>query len=128
MVNLDTTFLVDFLHGVPSAVERFQRLESDRAVICVCAPAASEVMVGAAAGEERHRRAAEDLLGALNWLEFDWESCVLAGRIGAELSRRGEPLSAPDLFIAAISLRHHHPLLTQDRAFSRVPGLSVETY
>ncbi len=128
MVSLDTTFVVDFLTGYPAAVERFRRLESDRSVVCISPSAVAETLVGASGGEPRHLRAAEEFLRSLNWLEFDWESCRLAGRIGSELSSRGEPLSAADLFIAAVSLRHGHSLLTRDRAFARVRGLSVETY
>lgn len=97
-------------------------------MVCVSPPAAADVLVGASGGNARHLRVAEEFLHALNWLEFDWESCDLAGRIGAELSARGEPLSGPDLFVAAIALQHGQSLLTRDRAFSRVHGLSVETY
>lgn len=127
-MSLDSSFVVDFLNGQSAAVDRFRRLESERSVVCISPPAVSEVLVGATAGTPRHLRAAEDFLRALNWLEFDWESCLLAGRIGSELAGQGEPLSGPDLFIAAITLRHGHSLLTRDRAFARVRGLSVETY
>ncbi|MCI4345423.1 MAG: type II toxin-antitoxin system VapC family toxin [Thermoplasmata archaeon] len=65
---------------------------------------------------------------SLQWLEFDWESCRLAGRIEADLISRGESMSASDLFIAAVSLRHGQRLITRDRGFDRVPGLKVETY
>jgi len=32
------------------------------------------------------------------------------------------------LYIAAVSIRYGERLLTKDRAFSRAPGLAVETY
>ncbi len=67
-------------------------------------------------------------MGSLQWLEFDQEACRLAGRIGAELIDRGEPLGAGDLLIAAISLRHGQRLITRNRGFARVPGLQVESY
>jgi predicted nucleic acid-binding protein len=94
----------------------------------VTPPAAAELLVGASRGGGQHLKAAEGLLASLTWLDFDFDACRLAGKLGAELIRAGEPLSGPDLFIAAISLRHGQPLLTRDRAFARVKGLSVETY
>lgn len=99
-----------------------------REPLCVAPPAAAEVLVGAGLGDPRKREAAERLLGSLQLLDFDLQSAREAGRIGADLIRAGEPLAGPDLFIAAISLRHGQTLLTRDRAFSRVRGLRVETY
>ena len=72
--------------------------------------------------------AAEGLLASATWLEFDSESARMAGRIGADLIAQGPPVAGPDLFIAAISLRHGQPLLTRAHGFARVKGLMVETY
>jgi len=71
---------------------------------------------------------AKELLDSLVLLNFDRESYTEAGRLGALLIERGEEMSTPDLFIAAISKRHGQRLITRDRAFGRIPGLSVETY
>jgi predicted nucleic acid-binding protein len=128
VASFDSTFLIDLLSGNPEAIDRLRRLEESREPKCVTPPAAAEVLVGASRGGGENLKAAEGLLASLNWLEFDYEACRLAGRLGAELIARGEPLSGPDLFIAAISLRHGQRLLTRDRAFARVKGLSVETY
>ncbi len=128
MASLDSTFLIDLLRRVPSAVEHLDRLESSRELRFITPPAAAEVWVGAHVLGGRSLRIAEELLGSLQWLEFDQESCRLAGRIGAELIARGEPLGAADLFIAATSLRHRQRLVTRDRGFARVPGLQVESY
>ncbi|MFI5414508.1 MAG: PIN domain-containing protein [Candidatus Lutacidiplasmatales archaeon] len=128
MASLDSTFLIDLLRGVPAAVVRLEQLEKHREPRCVTPPAATEVMVGAHGFGGSSLRAAEDLVQSLQWLEFDWESCRLAGRIEADLIARGEPMSASDLFNAAVSLRHGQRLLTRDRGFARVPGLKVETY
>ena len=128
MVSLDSTFIIDLLRRVPSAVKLLDRLEADRDPRFVTPPAAAEVMVGAYGFGGKSLRVAESLLKSLQWLEFDWEACQLAGRIEAELIARGEPIGASDLFIAAVSLRHGQRLITRDRGFARVPGLHVETY
>jgi predicted nucleic acid-binding protein len=128
MASLDSTFLIDLLRRAPAAVVRLEQLEKHREPRCVTPPAATEVMVGAHGFGGTSLRAAEGLVQSLQWLEFDWESCRLAGRIEADLIARGEPMSASDLFIAAVSLRHGQRLITRDRGFDRVPGLKVETY
>lgn len=128
MASLDSTFLIDILRRVPSAVEHLDRLEASREPRFITPPAAAEVMVGAHVLGGRSLRIAEEMLGSLQWLEFDQESSRMAGRIGAELIARGEPLGAADLFIAAISLRHRQRLITRDRGLARVPGLQVESY
>ena len=128
MASLDSTFLIDLLRRVPSAVERLERLEASREPRCVTPPAAAEVLVGAHGLGGKALKSAEELLQSLQWLEFDWESCELAGRIEAELIDRGEPMGAPDLFIAAVTLRHGQRLVTRDRGFARIRGLHVETY
>ncbi len=128
MVSLDSSFIVDYLRGSPSALGRLERLEQAKELKWVTPPAAAEVMVGAQRIGGRPLAIAEDLLSSLHWLEFDWESCRLAGQIGADLVAQGTPLGAADLFIAAISLRHGQRLLTRDRGFARVRGLHLETY
>jgi predicted nucleic acid-binding protein len=128
MASLDSTFLIDLLRRVPAAVEHLDRLEGSREPRFVTPPAAAEVLVGAHGIGGRSLQVAEELLQSLQWLEFDWEACRLAGRIEAGLIAKGEPMSAADLFIAAVTLRHGQRLITRDRAFARVPGLRVETY
>ena len=128
MVCADSTFLIDVLRGHPAAATRLQALVSTREPRYVSPPAVAEVLVGAHLGGPKQRSSAEGLLATFQWLEFDPESAREAGRIGAELIERGQPLSAPDLFIAAVSLRHGQALITRDQAFARDPGLRVETY
>ena len=128
VVSLETTFLIDLLSGVPAAVSLAKALEEAGETRCVTPPAAAELLIGAyyVGGQELTR--AENLLDALLLLQFDREAYREAGRIGADLLSRGEGLATTDLFIAAISKRHGQALLTRDRSFARVRGLTVETY
>lgn len=88
---------------------------------------AEEVRVGAQRIGGRPLAAAEEFLSALHGRSSDRASCRLAGRLGSERVARGTPLGAPDLSVAAISLRHSERLLTRDRRFARVRGLQMET-
>lgn len=128
MVSLASTYLNDLLRNVPGAVSRLDQLEREHEPRSVTPPAAAEVLVGAHRFGGKSLRAAQKLLHALQWLEFDLECGEVAGRIEAYLIGRGAPLGASDLYIAAISLRHGHRLLTRDGGFARVKGLQVENY
>lgn len=128
MVSLETTFLVDLLRGTPEAIARIRELEDAGEPKCVTPPAAAELLIGAHRIGGRELKRAEDLIDSLTLLEFDVEACEEAGRMGASLMTRGEPMSTVDLLIAAISKRHGQRVLTRDRGFARVRGLAVETY
>jgi len=128
VASLETTFLIDLLKDRAAAVQLARTLDVSGEPRCVTAPAAAEVLIGAHLQGGRGLEKAKDLLDSLVLLDFDRESYTEAGRLGALLIERGEEMSTPDLFIAAISKRHDQRLITRDRAFARIPGLSVETY
>jgi len=128
VVSLDSSFLIDLLAGEVRAVTKARELDQTSESRYITAPAAAEVLLGAYRLGGSYFDRARALIDGLPLLAFDRESYHRAGQLGAELLRRGIPLGEGDLFIAAISLRHGERLLTNDRGFSRVPGLSVETY
>ena len=94
----------------------------------VTAPAAAEVLIGAYYLGGKEIGKAQELLDSLTLIEFDREAFHEAGRIGANLMAQGESMGAADLFIAAITRRHRQRLLTRDRSFARIRGLTLEIY
>jgi tRNA(fMet)-specific endonuclease VapC len=81
----------------------------------------------ASGARQRRRREAflADVL-TLETLAVDVEVAVVGGQVWADLDRRGTPIPAFDLLIAATALSNERPLLTADaRHFSRVDGLDV---
>ncbi len=128
MVSLDATFLIDLLDGTAEAVEKAEELDSSDEPLEVTPPSAAEVLTGAyfAGGEYLSRT--RELLRGLDLLDFDGDACEEAGRIGADLMKRGQTIGWMDLLIAAVSKRHGRHLLTRDLDFSRIPGLVIESY
>jgi predicted nucleic acid-binding protein len=127
-VSLDSSFLIDLLAGVPRAVVKARELDASGEPRYVTAPAASEVLLGGYRLGDAYLERTRLLVEGLALLPFDQAACHAVGRLGAELASRGTPLGQGDLFIAAISLRHHQRLLTRDRSFGLVPGLVTEGY
>ncbi len=128
MVSLDSSFLIDLLAGEPRAVSRAAELDRTSEPRFVSAPAASEVLIGAYRLGGPYFEKTKAMIDSLPLLAFDRACYHQAGRLGAELLKRGTPLGQGDLFVAAITMRYGERLLASDRAFSRVPGLAVETY
>jgi predicted nucleic acid-binding protein len=128
LVSLDSTFLIDLLAGNTRAITKARDLDRTGETRYITAPAASEVLVGGYRLGGRYFERTKMLVDGLQVLPFDRLSSHAAGRLGAELVARGTPIGQADLFIAAITLRHGERLLTCDKGFAGVPGLSIESY
>jgi len=128
MVSLDSSFLIDLLAGDMRAIAKAQELDRTGEPRFITAPAASEVLVGAYRLGGAYFTRTKTLVDNLPLLPFDRPSCHEAGRLGSELAARGTPLGQSDLYIAAITIRHGERLLTRDRGFVQVPGLTLEGY
>ncbi len=125
---LDATFLIDLQAGLPEASERVREWERDGTRLAVPIPAFVEWMRGAYLHGGKALAAALELADNLEVLPAETPVGLDAARLGAELMRQGRTMSASDLLIAALVRHHHGVLITRDRDFSHVPGLSVETY
>jgi tRNA(fMet)-specific endonuclease VapC len=72
-----------------------------------------------------NRRRLDVLLREIHCLPFDRTEALHAGELYAALERAGLRLQTSDCLIAGHALSNKLALVTQDRDFSRVPGLTV---
>ncbi len=128
MRSLDAGFLVDLLKGEGAAVEKARELQASGEHLSIAAPALAEVLIGANFRGGRTLSKTWEVLSSVDVLDVDATVAAEAGRIGAELLRRGIAFATVDLLIAAAAKVHQHILVTRDAAFSRIPGLAVEAY
>jgi len=71
----------------------------------------------------------DELLGAVDLLEFDAAAAAHAGEIRAELRHAGTPIGPYDTLIAGHARSRGLVLVTRNvREFERVPGLRVERW
>ncbi len=61
-------------------------------------------------------------------LTFDSAAAAAYGRVRAALEAQGQPLGANDMLIAAHAIARGLTLVTADRAFARVAGLSTDDW
>ncbi len=75
----------------------------------------------------RHRRAYERWLEShltqFEILDVTADTAVSYAEARTALKRRGTPIPANDLWIAALGLEHHLPILSKDAHFDAVAGL-----
>ncbi len=128
MFCLDATFLIDLQAGLPAAARLVERWESDGTRVTVPLPAYVEWLRGAYLKGGKALVSALELAENLEVLSPDVTIGQDAARLGADIMRGGRTLSAADLLIAALVRHHRGVLVTRDRDFTDVPGLSVETY
>lgn len=77
----------------------------------------------------RNRGALEQFLLPFAVVAFDRAAAAAYGRVRADLERRGTPIGALDMLIAAHALHLEVTLVTNTmREFSRVPGLTLEDW
>ena len=125
---LDSTFCIDLANGVPEARSKAEELAALGERLSIPAPAVTEFLVGAFLQGGRRLAQASGLVGQLEILDVTEPIAVDAARMGAECARRGEHVGAIDLLIAATAKHHHAPLLSRDRDFARIAGVTLETY
>jgi tRNA(fMet)-specific endonuclease VapC len=126
---LDTNVWIFYLKHSSSPVEA--RLKSTPArEIAVCSVVWAELLYGARKYEKRQDRIArvERTLAPFQSLPFDDAAARHYAEIRDDLETRGEVIGPNDLLIAAIARTHGLTLVSNNREFERVRGLTVEDW
>ena len=125
---LDTNTASSLLKGEPNVVARVAGTPPE--LICISAVTSGEILYGVAKRPEakKLRATVDELLSAIETLPWTSATAQRYGTIRAELERRGRPLGALDLMIAAHAMEHDAVLATSDRAFRLVSALKVEDW
>ena len=118
---LDTNALSAAAEREPSALAVVA--QADRVAVPVIV--LGEYRLGIA--QSRHRASYENWLrewiAAVTVLDIDEQTTHSYVAIGVELKKKGKPIPANDLWIAALCRQYSLPLLSRDRHFDSVPGI-----
>ncbi len=128
---LDTTFLIDFMEGLPEAMQKIETLQSENETIYVTAPSVFELWTGLAqcqrpvSEEQKIRRVVDSQL----FLDLDKSSAEEAGLMNGNLSKAGMPIDPEDCMIAGIAKHYDETILTRNiKHFRRIVGVKIEEY
>jgi len=129
-VMLDTNTCIYIIKRRPQSVlRRFSSFQVGDVGISTITLAELEYGVARSAQPEKNREALEGFISALDVTPFDRAATEAYGRIRASLEKKGRPIGAMDLLIAAHALSLGARLVTNnEREFKRVPGLKVENW
>jgi len=129
MFMLDTDICIYLINERDEALR--ERFEANTSGICISAITHAELRYGAAhsARVEENTREIEAFCLDLDILPFDVTAGVHYGEIRQALVRRGQPIGANDLLIAAHARSAGATLVTNNEGeFGRVPGLRLENW
>ena len=127
---LDANIVVYAKNSKPEAVlARLQSYEPDELCISVVTLAELEYGVFNSSNPDRNQLALTLFLAGIEILPFDDHAAVEYGRIRADLRKKGAPIGANDLMIAAHAKSRGLILVTNNtREFERVEGLELEDW
>ncbi|MBI2666777.1 type II toxin-antitoxin system VapC family toxin [Candidatus Woesearchaeota archaeon] len=127
---LDTSFLIDLMKNKQAALTKAQSLEYASFPVRTTTITVFELWQGLEdLQDEQKRTTLEHFLSGIGLLGFDLESAKQAGKIHAELRRKGEIIDAEDSMIAGIAQQHNEAVLTRNvKHFERIRGLKIEKY
>ena len=129
-IMLDTDICIYIVKHQPrSVLERFTEFPVGDLGMSVITLAELEYGVSKSSQPARNHEALEQFVSPLQIAVFDRQATIAYGKIRALLEKRGRPIGAMDLLIAAHALSLNVRLATKNvKEFQRVPGLRVENW
>jgi tRNA(fMet)-specific endonuclease VapC len=125
---LDTNMVGFLVRGRPAVVDR--AVAVSQGTLCVSAITRGEVAFGVSRRPPSNalKRAIAELWDRLDILPWDAAVADCYGVIRANMERKGKPLGALDMMIAAHALAVGAVLVTNDGSFTAVDGLRLEDW
>lgn len=128
-LSLDTSQIVDLIRGRDlSAGAIFNATVLSGTAIAVSTPVRFELVSGAHSSGSPDRKLVQlaNLLAQCVEVEFSTKDADFAGRLDADLRRRGQPIGDVDTLIAGQALARGWTVVTRNvRHFGRVEGLPL---
>jgi|SRR3989344_4226992 len=130
MVCLETSFIIDLLRGKAAVKNIKEEIDRTEIRLTIAAPSVMELWVGAliSGQSEKEKSKINELLHSLEILDLDEQSAKEAGEIEAELIKKGLPIEAEDIMIAAIARINNEKIITRDEHFARISNLKLLKY
>lgn len=129
-VMLDTNICIYIIKRRPhSVLQRFSSFQVGDIGISTIALAELEYGAAQSAQPKKNREALGEFISPLDVAPFDRQATEAYGTIRAALEKKGRPIGAMDLLIAAHALSLGVQLVTNnEREFKQVPELRVENW
>lgn len=125
---LDTNTISHLIKEHPNVVNRI--INVPIASLCMSSITEAELQFGLAKRPEAKRlhKIVEELLLRVNVLPWDSFVAKRYGQLRAVMEQKGKILGSLYMLIAAHAMEVHAVLVTNDRAFNQIAGLSLEDW
>lgn len=130
MIFLDADVCIDLFRGKQPIVERrLARALTHERRLGLSSITLHEIWVGIAGARSGDEAKLNALRTHVELVEWTGEDAIAAGRVRADLRRRGCKIGDLDILLAGQALVHGAAVATANaRHFERVPGLLVENW
>lgn len=126
---LDTNVIIAAMKGVPGVIGRLEKIPISALILSPIVLGELEFGAEKSAQVEKNRARLASLIENIPVVPLDTETSRRYGLIRADLEKKGTPVGANDLWIAAQALALGAVLVTDNVGeFSRVVGLEVENW
>lgn len=126
---LDTNIIIAAIKGVPDIIGRLEKIPLSALILSPIVLGELEFGAEKSAHVEKNRARLASLIESIPVTPLDIETSRHYGIIRADLEKKGTPIGANDLWIAAQALALGAVLVTGNVGeFSRVAGLEVENW
>lgn len=122
---LDNNFISDYLGEPDYTTDFLRQFDSSDTVLLPTIVWFEALTPAFRSGDGRTPSRVRSALSGFDLTSFDGGAAEEAADIRGNLLDRGEPLGSPDVLIAGIARYHDADVVTDDRAFERVPGITV---
>ena len=128
-ICLDTNILVELLRKKSETIEKVKSFQDDNIILATTIINSFELYYGAyKPNRSKNIDLVKELLDKLVILEWDDDFSEVAGKVLADLDRKGQKIEFRDLFIGVIAFRNDFTLITNNLShFKRIQGLKVKS-
>lgn len=129
----DTSFIIDLFEHRENALAKALEVDQSTASKNISSITVHEVLRGIYYLYEGEKlteklKLTELALSKFNNIPYTHRIAKNAAKIDADLAKRGEMITFPDVVIAATALTYDLALVTKDEHFKRIEGLKLEEY
>jgi tRNA(fMet)-specific endonuclease VapC len=123
-ILLDTNIVIELFKGNPAVAAHFQSYQSAKIPFAVL----GELYLGAyrSSNPIKHLKQVNDFSAKCNVLHADNNTANNYTLIKTALLNKGKPIPENDMWIAAVARQHQLNLVTRDKHFNEIDGLSIE--
>ena len=125
-IVLDTTILIDFLRNTEYAISKIEKLSQDNELFTTDINI-FELYYGAYIAKDSLENVAsiKGLIDTLTILNTDADSMEIAGKLLAELAKKGNLIEFRDALIAGICLKNSLPIITANKKDFEKTGVKI---